>query len=271
MKQRLRNIWLLAWTLMLEAWRRREIYIIVAVTVALIAGLRMVHFFDLEGLGKFYREICLKTMNLTTGLTVIFLAARQLPREFTNRTIYPLLAKPVSRMEFLLGKYCGVLAASVFCYALFLGVFLAGSLSLHAPVQMGLFLQSIYLQIVAFAVLAALVFLLSMLMTPEGAVTLALILFVASQVLMNLMDTLYDFMSEPGRVALLVLHFVIPQLTLFDLSSKVINSVDVQKGVTRVVWEPLAAGTMGTLTLYGAVYIVLFLGGAYLLFRRKPL
>jgi ABC-type transport system involved in multi-copper enzyme maturation permease subunit len=105
MKQRFRNVWLLAWTLMLEAWRRREIYIIVAVTVALIAGLRMVHFFNIEGLGKFYREICLKSMNLTTGLTVIFLAARQLPREFTNRTIYPLLAKPVSRMEFLLGKY----------------------------------------------------------------------------------------------------------------------------------------------------------------------
>ncbi len=271
MKQRFRNVWLLAWTLMLEAWRRREIYIIVAVTVALIAGLRMVHFFNIEGLGKFYREICLKSMNLTTGLTVIFLAARQLPREFTNRTIYPLLAKPVSRMEFLLGKYLGVLAASVFCYSLFLGVFLLGSLTLHAPVQMGLFLQSIYLQIVAFAVLAALVFLLSMLMTPEGAVTLSLILFVASQVLMNLMGVLYDFMSEAGRIALLVLHFVIPQLTLFDLSSKVINSVDVQKGVTRVVWEPLPADTIGTLTLYGAVYIGLFLGGAYLLFRRRPL
>ncbi len=108
-------------------------------------------------------------------------------------------------------------------------------------------------------------------MTPEGAVTLSLILFVASQVLMNLMGVLYDFMSEPGRIALLVLHFVIPQLTLFDLSSKVINSVDVQKGVARVVWEPLPADTIGTLTLYGAVYIGLFLGGAYLLFRRRPL
>ena len=57
MKQRLRNIRLIAWTLMLEAYRRREIYAIVFVTTVLIVGLRMIRFFEMEDLGKFYREI----------------------------------------------------------------------------------------------------------------------------------------------------------------------------------------------------------------------
>ena len=66
MRQRARNIFLIAWTLVLEAWRRREIYAIVLVTVALIIGLRFVRFFDIESFGKFYREISLKVMNITT-------------------------------------------------------------------------------------------------------------------------------------------------------------------------------------------------------------
>ncbi len=273
---RLRNIWLVTWTLMLEAWRRKEIYAIVIVTTLMIVGLRMVHFFEIDGLGKFYREMGLKVMNFTTALTVILLAARQLPREFSNRTIYPLLAKPVGRMEFLAGKYFGVLLAGYFCYALFMVVFMIGSFTLDAPYNHTLFIQAIFLQCLSFAVLTAMVFMFSMMMNIDAAITLSTILFVASQILMNLMREAYDTMeSTVLRSFLLLLHFIIPQLTLFDASAKVVHSVSViQQGQDRVellVWEPLPWGTVGTLTVYALVYIVVFLTLSYLLFRRKPL
>jgi ABC-type transport system involved in multi-copper enzyme maturation permease subunit len=267
MRQRVRNVYLIAWTLALEAWRRREIYAIVLVTVALVVGLRFVRFFDIESFGKFYREISLKVMNVTTAATVILLAARQLPREFSNRTIYPLLAKPVARFDFLMGKYCGVLAAGCFCYALFMLVFIIGSKTLQAPIQGGLFVQSIYLQTASLAVVAAMVFFLSMLLNEDAALTIAGIFYVASQVLMNTMSYLYDFLGGLGKAGLLALHVLIPQLTLFDLSSKVVHSIDGD----IVVWGPLPATVLWQLTAYALVYIVLFLSGAYLLFRRRPL
>lgn len=275
MTQRFRNIRLIAWTLMLEAWRRREIYAIVFVTTVLIVGLRLIRFFEMEDLGKFYREISLKTMNVTTAATIILLAARQLPREFTNRTIYPLLAKPVSRLEFLLGKYLGVLMAGIFCYGLFMIVFTIGSVTLKAPIQTPLFLQSIYLQVLSFCVLASLVFLLSMMLNADAAITLSAVLFIASQILMNTMAQIYDYVPAASRAALLVLHFLVPQLTLFDASSKVVHSINVVVvdgvRVPEVVWGALAWNTIGSLTLYALVYSVLFLGGAYLFFRRRPL
>lgn len=267
MRQHIRNIFLIAWTLILEAWRRREIYAIVLVTTALIAGLRFIHFFDIEGVGKFYREVSLKAMNVTTAATVILLAARQLPREFANRTIYPMLAKPVTRVEFLLGKYFGVLAAGIFCYALFMAVFVLGSVTLNHPVQNGLFLQSIYLQILSLFVISALVFLLSMLLNTDAAVTLAAVLYLASQVLMNLMSYLYDYVGPVQRHIVIALHYIIPQLTLFDASSKVIHSVYQD----TVVWSPMPAWVLGELTAYAGIYVTIYLAGAYLLFRRKPL
>ena len=262
-----RNVSLIAWTLMLEAWRRREIYAIVLVTTLLLIALRFVHFFDIDGLAKFYREISLKVMNITAAATVILLAARQLPREFSLRTIYPMLAKPISRLEFLLGKYVGVIAAGCFCYLLFMIIFLIGSYSLGAPVELPLFMQSIYLQALSLCVLAGLVFLLSMLLSPDAAITIAAILYFVSQILMNLMSYLYDMTSAIGKELLLALHFVIPQLTLFDVSAKLVHSsVDGQE-----YWGPIHSWVLLQLTFYACAYSVLYLSGSFLLFRPEAL
>lgn len=267
MRAALRNSFLIASTPAIEAWRRREIYAIVIVTTLLLVALRFVHFFEIEGLGKFYRDIGLRVMNVTAAATVILLAARQLPREFADRTIYPLLAKPVRRGEFLIGRFFGVWAAGAFCYGLFMLVFLFASATLDAPMNAALFLQSVYLQLLALGLVAALVFLLSMLLNADAAMTIAAILYLASQILMNLMSYIYDGLPPVSRGVLVVLHFLIPQLTLFDASSRVIHSIS----DGRLVWGPLPAGVVGALTAYGTAYILVFLGGAYLLFRRRPL
>ncbi|MCX7014368.1 MAG: ABC transporter permease subunit [Candidatus Sumerlaeota bacterium] len=123
MKRSFANGWLIARTILLEAVRRQELYVIVLICVALLTGLRFVRWFDLESLDKFYREVSLEAMQVAVALTAILLAARQLPREFKNRTLYPLLAKPVSRLQFLLGKFLGVMLAAGFCYALFIVIY----------------------------------------------------------------------------------------------------------------------------------------------------
>jgi ABC-type transport system involved in multi-copper enzyme maturation permease subunit len=267
MRSRLRNIRLIGGVLLLEAWRRREIYAIVIVTLVLLAGLRFVHFFDISGLGKFYREISLKVMNVTTAMTVILLAARQLPREFKDRTIYPLLAKPISRLEFLLGKFGGVLLAGLFCYGLFVCVFLVASVTLQAPIHMGVFAQAVYLQALSIAVVAALTMAFSMLFNTDAAVTLATIIYITSQVMFSLMSYLYDGLAPAARWGLLFMHYVIPQLTLLDMSSKAIHSVT----GTTIVWRPLPFGTMLELTIYASAYVLIYLAVAYLMFRRRPL
>jgi len=258
----MKKTWLIAKTVLIEALRRKEIYVIVLLSVSLIGLLGTVRFFNIEGLGKFYREIALKLMSVATALTVVVLAARQLPREFKNRTVLPLMAKPVSRMSFLLGKFLGVMLAAGFCYALFIAVFLIGHVYLRTPVHWALLLQSVYLQGLAFAVVASLAFLLSLVLNLDAAVTLSALLYILGQIFTSALSYIYDYVSAFGQAVLLFLNFIIPQLTLFDISSKVVH------GNT---WSPIEMWAMRDLTLYAGGYIVVFLGLSYVIFRRRPI
>ena len=55
------------------------------------------------------KDIGLGAMSLFTCLLAIFATARLLPQELEDRTVYTVLAKPVSRFEYLAGKLLGVL------------------------------------------------------------------------------------------------------------------------------------------------------------------
>ena len=258
----MRKIWLIARTVLIEAVRRKEIYAIVLLTVGLIGVVGSIRFFNIEGLGKFYREIALKVMSLATALTVVVLAARQLPREFNNRTILPLLAKPVSRPIFLIGKFLGVMLAGGFCYGLFTVVFIAGNLYLKSPVNWKIFAQAAYLQCLALSVVASLSFLLSMILNLDAAITLSSLVYVLGQIFTSTLSYIYDYVSEATKAVLLVMNFAVPQLTLFDLSGKVVH------GET---WKPIGFWAMRDLSLYALGYVTLFFGLSYLIFRKKTI
>ncbi len=259
---KVRAIWLIARSVLIEAVRRKEIYAIVLVSCGLIALTMSLDFFQLSGLDKFYREVALKTMSIATALTCIVLATRQLPREFEMRTIYPLLARPISRLTFLMGKLAGVVLASAFCFGLFMTIFLLGTWRLGGAIHWGLFGQYLYLQMVMIVLLASLSFLLSMLLNLDAAICVGVLFFAIASTYTSMLTYLYEFATSAGRVGLLVLNYGIPQVSLFDLSSKAVHAE---------VWTPLGWGVMGALTLYGLIFSAAYAGAATLLFRRRAL
>ncbi len=258
----MRSIWLIAKSVLIEAVRRKEIYTIVLLSLILIAGILSINFFELKGLSKFYREVALRIMSLATALTVIVLSCRQLPREFENRTIYPLLAKPVNRFGFLSGKLLGVLLAAAFCFSLFMIIFTLGTLYLRAPIPWIHFLEYFYLQMWAMAILATLGFFLSLIMNLDAAITMGILFFVTADILINGISYIYDFMGTFGKTVLTVMTFALPQLSLFDFSGKTIHSD---------VWPPLGLSTLGILTLYAMVFTGVYFLFSILLFRRRAL
>jgi len=249
-------------TVWIEAIRRREIYTVVLVSCLLILVTMGLDFFQLEGLNKFYREFALKVMSASTALTVIVLACRQLPREFESRTIYPLLARPIGRNAFLFGKLLGVWLSAGFCLGLFMGVFMAGMRILGGDVPWPMFIQYVYLQMAMMLILSALGFALSMLFTVDAAMSIGVLLYALGATLSSILTYIYDQTSPLGQAVLSALTYLVPQLMLFDLSEKTVHAE---------VWEPLSFATLSALTGYALVFTGVYLGGAVLLFRRRPL
>jgi ABC-type Na+ efflux pump permease subunit len=55
------------------------------------------------------KDIALGSMSIFTSLLAVVATARLIPQDIEDRTIYTILAKPVPRFEYLLGKLAGVL------------------------------------------------------------------------------------------------------------------------------------------------------------------
>ncbi|MBN1900924.1 ABC transporter permease subunit [Candidatus Sumerlaeota bacterium] len=258
----MRSIWLISRTVLLEAIRRKEIYAITLVSLLLLTVIFSIDFFQIEGLMKFYREVALKIMSMATALTVIVLSSRQLPREFENKTIYPLMAKPLRRTSFLSGKLLGVILAALFCFSLFMFVYIIGTLYVGGGIPWSHFLQYIYLQLLQMMILTTLGFLLSLVMNLDAAITLGIIFYITANILITSFTYLYDFVGIFGKTMLTVLTFIIPQLALFDFSGKTVHSE---------VWPPLDLNTLAILTAYAFVFSGFYYLLCIVIFRRRAI
>ena len=94
-------------------------------TVLITCLMGSVNFFDDDKIVRYLKEICLLLILISSLAVAIGAMARQLPSEKENRTIFPMLAKPITRSaELLVGKFLGCWLAcgiALFCFYLFFG------------------------------------------------------------------------------------------------------------------------------------------------------
>lgn len=258
----LRAIRVIAGSVLLEAVRRKDIYVIVILCCLLITSIISIDFFGIQGLAKFYREIALSLMSYATATAVILLAVRQLHREFDNKTIYTLLARPVSRLTFLIGKATGVLLAGAFCLGLFSIIFIGGIYFSGTSLHWSLFAQHLYLQMLQALVLTAACFLLSLVMSYDASIVVGLLLYMTAGVLSRSSLLLYSLTNSVGRWLIRAQTYALPQFVILDLSGKTVHSE---------IWDSLSLQTMGMLTTYALIYTLAYGGLAFFLFQRRPL
>jgi ABC-type transport system involved in multi-copper enzyme maturation permease subunit len=99
----MKNSLAIAKVVILEMYRRKDFYVLLALTVLITGLMGSVTFFDDPKVGRYLKEICLSLIWLSSLFIAIATMARQLPAERESRTIFPLMAKPVSRGQVLLG------------------------------------------------------------------------------------------------------------------------------------------------------------------------
>ncbi len=106
---------------MIELLRRQMLWILLLVMgiYALISmGLRQ-QGMESPGAASFMLNLGLYLAGILSQLLTACLALRQFPSEIENRTIYPLLAKPLDRMNLMLGKWMACSLGGLMVYILF--------------------------------------------------------------------------------------------------------------------------------------------------------
>lgn len=256
------NVSVLYWicrAVFLEAIRRREISAVLLFMGLFIIGAITARFVgsETDAAAAFILNLGL-SLSWILSLTVsILLAARQFPDELEQRSIYPLLAKPVSRPQYLLGKWTAVtLAASA--TALVLNIIALAASPWPSSISLLLLMQGVLLETAAVATAAAIAIALSLHFPKAVAVAVTALLVFAGTQLVTITQSLT--VSSSWRSVAKWLTGYIPTFGKLDL----INAIS--SGMPAIT----ALDFVLRMT-YAGIVTIFALAVAMLLLERKPL
>ncbi|MDX1931584.1 MAG: ABC transporter permease [Capsulimonadales bacterium] len=249
----------LAYTAVLESIRRKDLWVAAILAVVMIGAASVIGHFGVRGLEMFLKDVTLTVVNILSVILAVLFAARQMPEEISRRTIYPLLARPVTRFDLIFGKFLGALTLSTISLLTFTvigwGALLYFGLGVGA-----IFWQYLLLRFFSLAIICALTIALSLFLTPQATATMALLLAIGSSTFSTAVTMLHGSVGSAVRKGLEVAYFTLPQLDLFDLSKKVSYG-----------WKPISGTTVLLLLIYAVVHSAIFLMVGAIRFRRQAL
>src|SRR5215211_9000257 len=92
-----------------ELTRLKVFYVLLVFGLLLIGSSAFMAQFSFQQEFQILKDVSLGAISIFTSLLAIVATARLLPQDIEDRTVYTILAKPVPRFEYLLGKIAGVL------------------------------------------------------------------------------------------------------------------------------------------------------------------
>ena len=244
-----------------ELYRRKDFYVLFVLTAVITLLMGSLNFFNDDKIVRYLKEICLLLIWISALAIAVGTSARQIPSERENRTVFPLLAKPITRGQLIAGKFLGCWLAcglAFFVFYLFFGVI---SVSREHQLPMASYFQALWLHwwmlgvVVAMALLGSVVF-----AAPSSNATICLLVILGILLLGRHLNKVAVQLAEPMSTVVYVVYFAVPHLELFDVRDLVVHN-----------WDPINWLVCGGATLYAAVYSVLLLFVTWIFFRRQPL
>lgn len=255
------NALALAGVVIREMYRRKDFYVLLILTVMITLVMGTFNFFNDDKIVRYLKELCLLLIWVSSLIMAITVAARQIPMERESRTIFPLLAKPISRGEVIFGKFLGCWFACGMGLLVFYFFFtvLSGLREQAWPLMH--YFQAIWLHwmmlgiVVAMAILGSLVF-----AAPSSNATICFIVTFGILVVGRHLNKVALQLTEPTSTILYTIYYNIPHLEIYDVRDLIIHNRPL------VPW-----GAWLLATPYAAVYIAIFLVVAWWVFKRKSL
>jgi ABC-type transport system involved in multi-copper enzyme maturation permease subunit len=244
-----------------ELYRRKDFYVLFVLMLAIGGTMAFGNVVNDEKREGYLKELCLLLIWISSLLIAITTAARQLPAERENRTLFPLLAKPVTRAQVIAGKFLGcwiACGAALLIFYLILGLM---SASREHEWRVFEYAQAYWLQwiflavVIAFGLWGSLVF-----ATPAANTTVCLIVITGILVLQRNLNDVAVYADEPARSLLYGIYFILPRPEWFDLREPLIFHRGWPGGLE-----------FAAVSVYGMAYAAFFLVAAWFGFRRKSL
>jgi ABC-type transport system involved in multi-copper enzyme maturation permease subunit len=218
---------------------------------------------------KIIKDLGLAATSIFGLFIAVFIGIGLVSKEVERRSIYSLLAKPISRPQFIAGKYAGLVLTllvnvAIMAAALYL---VLGYLtwretevvrsSWDAPGTDPALLKAFLLIFVELMLITAIALFFSTFSTPILSAALTFGLYIAGHFNADLknFDAVVD--SKPAIWLARGMYHVLPDLSAFDVKTQVVHGL------------PVSPGYLASTTGYGFLYIAALLFAATVIFTRR--
>ena len=265
----MRSIGLVALAAYKESVRDRVPLMIVAFGVLLVAASYLISQMTAGQDVKIIKDLGLAALSLMGLAIAVFIGIGLVAKEVERKSIYSVLSKPVTREQFVLGKYFGLVMTlavnlGAMCAAYYAVLFVIRMLmppsaraAAGAPIVDPRLMIAVVLIFGELMIVTAVALFFSTFSSPFLSAMLTLALWVAGHFNADLRQ--FDEVVDSPIVAGLAqgLYYLLPNFAPFNVKAEVVHGV------------PVAASHVALTLAYAGVYITALLLAAMAIFRRR--
>ncbi|MFH2057806.1 MAG: hypothetical protein ABIJ59_02780 [Pseudomonadota bacterium] len=266
------KIWLVAWITFKDCLRNKALYGILFMALVLFgANIIFTGMFSFE-LGKVAVDMGLSTVSFSGLILIFFFSINMMSNDIEKKTIYLILSRPISKSEYIIGKYTG-LSLVIIISSLALGICAAFSIW-FATTAVGIaganafswpvFCLSITLQTLSLLILLSLALLWVMISTHQfTAVLLTLMTYFVGQNMENVKNIILSTkLISPDALsikAINVASWIFPNLSVFNIKTAIAHGLPIQASSTVLIG------------CYGISYIGICLCLSIFVFKKREI
>jgi len=264
-----RTIRLVAWAVFKESVRDRVPYSMVLFAALLMAASFLISQLTAGQDVKIIKDLGLAALSIFGLIIAVFIGIGLVSKEVERRSVFALLTKPVTRAQFILGKYAGlamtlVVNLTLMTVAYYFVLLYMDSMAMPAakaawptPAADPWLLLAIGLIVCELLLVTALAIFFSTFSSPLLSAMLTLGFWVAGHFNSDLRH--FETVVDVPAVAWLgrALYYLLPNLAPFDVKAEVVYGLTV------------SGAHVGATVAYGVVYVAVLLLGSIAIFRRR--
>ncbi len=239
-----------------EAARNKIFYLLIVFGILFALSSRLISLLTVGDSLKVLKDTGLAAINFFSVLVAIFTGINLVYKEIDKKTIFNILSKPISRDQFILGKFLGLaltvlvaLAAMALIFFLFL-LLTAGGLD----GRILLYFLLLYLELL---IIIAISLLFSSFSTPILSSIFTISLYLIGHVLWTFNEFKFKLTRPLAKWVAYFFYYILPNLEKFNIKNEVVMGI-----------APAPAAILYSI-LYAAAYILAILCLTVIIFRRR--
>ncbi|NJR65853.1 MAG: ABC transporter permease subunit [Leptolyngbyaceae cyanobacterium CRU_2_3] len=242
-----------------EVIRDRVLYVIAFFAIALIVAAVLLPEVSGGSGDKIILDVGLATISLLGLVIAVFIGTGLVNKEIEKRTVYVMIAKPISRAEFIVGKHWGLSAVLAVLVSAMMAIYLGVLTAKQIAYPLDSILLAALFQFLELSLMTAIAILFGVFTNSLLALFLTFAVYLMGHLSRDLLS-LASLTKDAGLQSLTqVLYLILPDLSRLDLKNQAIYGMS-------ILPTPLELAGHAA---YGLIYTTLALAIAILIFSRR--